>query len=239
MPLQQATLRSRLADRDTFATTLLVIAIDTYWDVEQPKNGAHYIVGNDRWAPETIIAELEDDYNVRIPRLNQDKLFMAINLVTSDDFFKRPRRFVDTCNVLSGSELSRAFDKADAMECAWGMTEALLICPPDEDEPFNPEIRHYLGKVLDDEGIREPPDLLRLALRDTLTGNVDYSDMPVDDPEAFSMMYEVQADRSLEIKEMLERELLELFEELKNMPLKHGNTENLLKRIQGRLQADD
>jgi hypothetical protein len=237
MPLQQATLRNRLADRDTFATTLLVIAIDTYWDVDQPKNAAHFIVGKDRWAPETIIAELEDDYNVRIPKLNQDKLFTAINLVTSDDFFKRPRRFIDTCNVLAGSEQGQAFDKADAMECAWGMTEALLIHPPDDDEPFDPEIRHYLGKVLDDEGIREPPDLLRLAIRDTPSGSADYGDMDLEDPAMFAATYEVQADRSQEIKEMLERELLELFDELKYLPLKHGSTKDLLKRIQGRLNS--
>src|SRR5690606_21189804 len=109
--------------------TLLAIAVDTYFDPD-PKIGAGHIVGSNRWSPETIAMELEDDYNIRIPQLNRDKLFMAISLVTSDDFFCRLRRFIDACNVLSGSELSSAFDYADAMECAWGMTEALLIQPP-------------------------------------------------------------------------------------------------------------
>lgn len=232
MPTKQNAVRNRLGDRNTFATTLLVIAIDTYFD---PKVGAGHVVGKHRWAPRTLVMELEDDYNVRLPRLCRDKLFAAINLVTSDDFFTRPRRFIDACNVLSGSELSEAFDYADAMECAWGMTEALLIQPPDDDEPFVPEIRHYLGKVLDDEGIREPPDLLRLAIRDTPTGQADYSDLDLEDPSMFAVQYDVQADRAKEIEEMLERELIELFDELKYLPLKHGNTEDLLKRIQGRL----
>lgn len=235
MSTNQAVIRNRLGERDTFATTLLTIAIDTYFD---PQKGAAAILGPNRWSLETIIMELEDDYNVRIPQLCQDKLFVAINLVTSNDFFKRTRRFIDTCNVLAGSELSRAFDPADAMECAWGMTEALLLLPPedqDADYEFCEEIRHYLGKVLDEEGIREPPDLLRLAIRPTTTGQADYGDMPVDDPASFSMMYEVQADRSLEIKEMLERELLELFNELASLPVKNGNTADLLKRIQGKL----
>jgi len=194
-------------------------------------------VGKNRWSPRTIIMELEDDYNVRLPRLCQDKLLTAINLVTSDDFFTRQRRFIDTCNVLSGSEMSQAFDYADAMECAWGMTEALLLHPPDDDEPFIPEIRYYLGKVLDEEGIREPPDLLRLAIRETATGQADYSDMDLEDPSMFAAQYEVQADRSKEISKMLERELSELFEELRTLPLKHGSTEELLKKIRGRLAA--
>ena len=37
MPSPQMTFRSRLADQDTFATTLLVIAIDTYWDEDRPE----------------------------------------------------------------------------------------------------------------------------------------------------------------------------------------------------------
>jgi hypothetical protein len=237
MASPQLTFRSRLADQDTFATTLLVIAIDTYWDEERPKDPSHWIIGADRWSPETIVAELEDDFNVRVPQLNQDKLFIAINLLVTDDFFTRTRRFIDACNVLSGSEMSRAFDKADAMECAWGMTEALLIHPPGEGEEFCNEIRHYLGKVLDDEGIQEPPDLLRLAIRDTRNGAADYSDMDIEDPSMFAAEYDVQADRAKEIKETLERELIELFEELKHLPLRHGNTTDLLKRIQKKLAS--
>lgn len=226
MPTQQQTLRNILGDDDTFTTLLLVVLIDTY--------GTEAL----QWSPETVIMELEDDYNVRLTKLNRDKIVVGMNLLTSDDFYKRPSRFVQMCNVLAGSELTPEFDKADAMECAWGLTEAMLLSPPepDDENPFNEEIRHYLGRILDEEGIREPPDLLRLAIRDTPSGGADYGDMDTEDPSMFAAEYQVQADRSQEIKEMLEDGLQNLFSALASLPLKNGNVKDLLKRVQGRLQ---
>lgn len=225
MPNRQKTLRDRLFNDDTFTTVLLTIIVDTY--------GTEAL----SWAPQTLLMELEDDFNVRIPRLNVDKIVTGVNLLTSDDFFTRPPRFVQMCNVLAGSEMSRAFDKADAMECAWAMTEALLLVPPEDDEPFHEEIRYYLGRVVDEEGIKEPPDLLRLAIRSTPSGEADYSGMSLGDPMMFSVEHEIQADRSKEIKEMLNRELQDLFDQLEGLPLQNGNTTGLLKRIQGHLAA--
>lgn len=228
MPNQ--TIRRLLADSDTFATTLLVIAVDVY--------GLDAVAGSGQWAPETLISELQEDFDIEIPRVNQDKLMAAINLVTSDDFYQRPAKFVQLCNVLAGSELDDSIDLADAMECAWGLTEAVLISPPEDlENPFNPEIYYYLGRVLDAEGIKEPPDLLRLAIRDTESGGADYSDMDVEDPEMFAAEYSVQANKSKEISDMLEEQLLELFQQLQQLPLRTGNTKELLSRVGGRVLA--
>jgi len=190
------------------------------------------------WSPETIFLELEDDFNTKIPKLNMDKIVVGLNLLTSDDFFQRPPRFVAMANVLAGSEMSREFDPANAMECAWAMTEALLLVPPEDNEEdvFNTEIRHYLGKVVDDEGILEPPDLLRLAIRDTQSGEADYSHLSETDPEMFAAEHSVMVDRAQEIKDTLAEELRDLFDQLEGLPLQHGNTDGLLARIQKQLK---
>lgn len=217
--------RQHAANPDTFASVLLAIAIDLY--------------GRDifEWTPEALLLQLRDDLAVELPKLNADKLVVALDLVLSDDFYKRTRRFIQVCNVLAGAELTDEFDPADAAECAWGMTEAMLLWPPDEDEPFTDEIRRYLGKMLDLEGIREPPDLLRLAIRDTPSGDFDYSGLSLDDPAMFAAEFGVHADRAKEIREMLDEELTQLFQQLQSLPLENGNVKDLLQRIRGRLSS--
>lgn len=228
MPTQQQAFRNLLSSDETFGTTLLVVAIDTY--------GSQSIIGDEdhRWSPRSLKMELEADFNVEIPKQIFDRLMAAIQVVTSDDFYKRLPVFIQLCNVLSGAEYNpQVFDKADARECAWGMTEAMLLAPPDEDdpEPYIDEIRHYLGKVIDDAGIRgEPPDLLRLAIREK--PQAGYSDLAETDPDMFRAEFEVNENVGKVIESELERLLGELFDQLSALPLKNGDTHGLLRRIQ-------
>lgn len=208
-----------LLNEGVFATTLLTLLLDRY--------------GEDAlsWHPTTRRMELEQDFHAEMPTLNGDKLNAAVDILTSDGFFKQVPKFVQYCNVLTGSHPSFGeFDPADAIECAWGITEAMLIYPPDEDEPFSEEIRHYVGKVLHDEGIKTPPDVLKLGIWDK--GGADFSDMSIQDPEMFAAEFQVQSDESKEIADILRSRLLALFKELQSLPLENGNTEELLRRIQ-------
>lgn len=214
-----------LLNEGVFATTLLTMVLDRY--------------GTDAldWHPQTLRMELEEDIHVRMPPINGSKLNAAIDILTSDGFFKQVPKFVTYCNVLTGSHPSfESFDMADAIECAWGITEAMLIYPPDEDEPFSEEIRYYVGKVLHDEGIKTPPDVLKLGLWDD---SADYSDMSVDDPAMFAMEFQIQSDESKEIATILRDRLMSLFLELGSLPLENGNTEDLLKRIQQEAAKND
>ena len=225
MPTRQHRIRDLLTGRDTFATTMLVLLIDKY--------GTEALT----WSPETIKMELESDFAIsELPRENFDRLMAAAQVVTSDDFYKRLPTFIFLCNVLSGISPD-AFDPADSKECAWGMTEALILSPPEDDDPYAMEIRHYLGAVLDQEGIREPPDLLRLAIRDTPSGEADYSDMSMGEPTMFQAEFEMQANKSQEIKEMLQTMLRELFDQLEAIELVNGDTKKLLERVRGNLSA--
>jgi hypothetical protein len=180
--------------------------------------------------------EVLDDFQAEIPQVNMDKLLAAVNIVTTDDFFKRLPRFVQLCNVLTGSALRpHVFDPADANECAWGMTEALLLHTPEEDdnEIFSAEIRYYLGMVLEDEGIRTPPDLLRLALFDTPSGEASFEGAL--DPEGFAMEFKVQESESEDIKSALKSRLMDLITQLQSVPLTNGDAKDLLQRMRGNL----
>lgn len=224
MPVQNV-FKARLQHPDTFATTLLAIFVDTY--------GTEAL----QWSPQSIRLELQDDFAIQLPDLCLDKLMVGISLLVSNEFFKRLPTFIRFCNILSGANVNPAvFDPADAKECAWGMTEALLLAPPgDEDpEPFTLEIRKYLGKVLDMEGIREAPDLLRLAIRDPSSTHAGYPESMLDDPALAGAQLSNEADYATEIKDMIESNLAELFDELETLPLKNGSTQHLLQRIRGK-----
>lgn len=190
------------------------------------------------WAPETLRRELEDDFDVRLPRVNCDKLLAAVLLLTTDEFYWRLSRFIQICNILAGTAFDPyVLDPADAAECAWGMTEAMLLSPPDTEEPFTDEIRHYLGATLDWEGIKTTPDLLRLALRDTPTGLPDWSGMSTESPAMFNAEFDVQADRGREIAQMVHENLRELLQQLSQLQLVNGDTSNLLEKTREHLST--
>lgn len=214
-----------LENTETFTTVLLAIVLNEY--------GTECL----SWAPETIFLELEDDFRITVPLINKTKIVVGINLMTSDDFFKRPPRFVQICNVLSGSILRPEFDKADCTECAWGLTEALLICPPESEdpEPFCDGIRHYLGHILKEEGITNPPDVLQLALQDS-KWMIGSHPPDWEDPASFAHEYGVNHDRSGQIMDMLREGIQDLSDQLELLPFVQESGGDVLQRMRTSLQ---
>lgn len=208
-----------LADEATFGTTLLALVVDQY--------GTEIISGPDAFHPMTLRLELESDFGVEIPVINGDKLSAAIDILMSDSFFQRAPVFIQYCNVLSNSHPDfGSFDPADVEEVAWGITEGMLIADPEEDDPFSDEVRGYIGKVVHDEGIKTPPDVLRIG-----DWNPDYSAMPSNDPAMFSAEFQVQSDESRELSNWLKKRLHHLITQLGALPLENGDTDKLLKRV--------
>lgn len=213
--LRRERLRTAWTDKRSYATTLLTLFIDTY--------GSEALT----WDSRTIQMEIEDDFNVQLPRPALDRLMAGIALLTTDDFFKSLPDFINLCNILSGDVYDPAnWNPADAGEIAWGVTEALLIYPPDEDEPFTDEIRAYIGVMLDAEGIITPPDILRLALRGDIAAqvNADFSD----DPEMFAAIYEVEAEKTSAINALVRDSLADLAGQLEALPLQTGSARGVV-----------
>lgn len=216
---------------DTFATVLLVLFVDMTGD-ELDEEGKPLGLRALHWHPQTIKEYVEDHWGIRLPKGNFDKLMAAIAIVTTDLFFRDADRFIKLCNVLAGSEFDhQTFDPADALECAWGCTEALLLDPPDAEnpEPFSDEVRWYVTHVLREEGFIQPPDILKIAIDGDFSAQVSYDF--ADDPEMFSGIYAVQQAKTEEVETILRDGLLELLGQLQILPLRHGSTADLEKRI--------
>lgn len=213
-------LQEAWTSRETFASVLLTLFLDRF--------GMEAL----EWDPATISLEIEEEFDVELPQTSLDKLMVAVHILTTDRFFKSLPDFIQFCNVLDGDTYYPAsFDPADAEEVAWGITEALLIAPPDENdpEPFTNEIRAYIGKVLDGEGIINAPDILRIALRDArISPSVgDFSD----DPEMFSAIYDVEAGKTSEINQTIKTKTQILSAQLAALQLQNGNTKQVAKLL--------
>lgn len=226
-PTRTQFLKEAWTGRGSFATVLLVLLVDNY--------------GTDafKWAPETIRMEIEDDYGLKLPQPNFDRLMTAIALLTSDDFYRSLPDFIHFCNILSGDAYDpRHWDPADAMEVAWGITEAMIIDPPSNDEPFDEEIRAYIGKVLDDEGIMSPPDILKLGLRDVsdLTDQVQAEF--TDDPTMFAAIYQFEQGKTEDINEGIKRNLSHMAKQLEALPLRAGDARGVVMQMLRTLGRD-
>lgn len=203
--------------RETFASVLLTMFLDSF--------GTEAL----GWDPATITLEIEEEFNVDLPQLALDKLLVAIQILTTDQFFKSLPDFNDFCNVLCGATYRPdMWDPADAEEVAWGVTEALLISPPDENdkEPLTEEIRAYIGAVLDSEGIINPPDILRVALRAARVSPSieDFSD----DPTMFNAIYDLEAGKTADINQSIRMKTELLIAQLAALNLQNGNTQQVV-----------
>ena len=214
--------RRLLMEESTYATVLLLILLDTY--------GPEAL----QWAPETISLELKDDYAVNITKQTLDKIMAAIAIVTTNYFYKDVLKFIELANILSGDDAEPdEFDPATAGEVLWGLSESFLLWPPEkddnpEDTQFSPEVTEYMVQVLQDEGYMSAPDLLALSGHDTSNF---VRDTWSDDPEMYQAIYEMQQQKVEDLKASLQDNFKELFVQLKLLPVKSGNKEDIMRKI--------
>lgn len=222
----QQKLHNAWHDPHAIGTVLLVMLLDEY--------GADAM----QWTPDTIAMELHDDLNVQLAGDNLSKLMTTIQLCTSDEFYKLLPTFNEFCSILAGeAHLPGVFIPADAAACAWGITEAFLLNPPDDDEPFTDEIRAYIGHICKEEGIIRPPDVLRIAIHDpNLIGQLqtDFAD----DPEMFSAIDHAEQEKTNEITNFLKSRIRQLSFDLERLPLKSGNTREITRKIVAALDKE-
>lgn len=214
-------LRHAWEDHDALATVLLVMLLDTY--------GPEAF----RWSPDTIRHELHSDLGAQVPDVVLGRAMAGIFLVTSDEFYQSLPTFNDLCVCLAGEpHAPGVFVPAGGAACAWGITEALLLSPPDPEdpEPFSDDIRAYLSHILHDEGILTPPDVLKLALHDhTLVDRVRYDF--ADDPELFNAIFDAEASKTDEINQFVRGRLRRLLTTLESLPLQRGQADQLARKL--------
>jgi hypothetical protein len=181
------------------------------------------------WDPEVIKDEVELTAGLELPRGNLHRLLAGITLRTTDRFYRHLDSFVALCNVLSGDHFDPSRpDEADAFEVAWGITEALILAPPGQDlgeEPFADSVCQYVRAAAEDEGLLEPPDVLRL-------GGVPEpfrSDDPAEEAEVLAAARARAADLRAALRDRLEL----LLGQVEALPLEHGNAKALAQGLRG------
>lgn len=206
--------------KETFASVLLTLFLDRF--------GTEAL----QWDPTTITLEIEEEFGVDLSQLSLDKLLVAIQIMTTDKFYKSLPDFISFCNVLSGDTYRPdMWDPADAEEVAWGVTEALLLYPPEDNdpEPFTDEIRSYIGAMLDREGLINPPDILRIALRQARVSPSieDFSD----DPTMFNAVYDVEEGKRQDIEQTVRMRTKLMAAQFRALHLKTGAVDQVVKML--------
>jgi len=186
-----------------------------------------------KWHPETLKLQIEHDFALKkLPKLTFDKIMAAIAILSTNDFYKNVRKFNELCNVLSGNEYDPDYwQPADAEDMLWGITEALILYPPDDTDAteFTPEIRGFISKILDNEGIVRPPDILRLGVNPKASSHIDENFN--DDPDMYGAIWKVQQEKSDDMVDVLKKDLMEMVRQFQILPLRNGSTESVVKQI--------
>lgn len=212
--------RKALQEKNLLATPMVIGLLDIY--------GMEVL----EWLPETLCLEIQDDFQVPLQEPLLSRVLTGFTILTTDDFYKSLPDFVMHCNILSGDSFNPdMWDPADAGECAWGITEAMLLSPPEEadEEPFAPEITAYIGAVLDSEGIMTAPDVLRIAVRSSPDFDLGAF---AEDPELGGAITQFENSKSEEINQLIMTGMQKMMSQLQELPLENGSADNILQKIQ-------
>lgn len=222
--------RELLVSDDAFATTLLCLLVDRLGP-DEPGAALEAL----SWHPETLRRELEREYGVEPSPANLDKLLAGCSLLTSDAFWRDEHAFVHLAHALCGNGFDpETFEPASVAECAWAVTEAMLLHP--EEDPlsaYSPGVRAYLGHAVREEGFLDAPSVL--------SGLADLPPAPspdfTDDPGLFGAVHETQRARGDEVRAAVADNLDALFAQLEALPLRNGGGRGLRGRAAGLLAA--
>jgi len=213
------TARDWLQDPTLFSTSAIVLLVDAW--------GSKFF----EWDPATIEMELATTFGIDPTPELLDRVNAAVSLFNSNLFYLSLETFSAVCNALNfGVVSSEVFLPADLDDVLWGVSESRVLLGEFADETeFSHNIARYVGQLLDQEGVQDPPAILGFAERDERTQGIE--------SEAFSDEVESQVyfTRRAEEKEGLEAEnnarLLSLFQQLTRLPLRYGDVEQIKSQL--------
>ncbi len=202
------TKKELLLSEQAFGTSLLIAALDDF--------GQEFLT----WEPETVELELRTLYQVVPLSSSIDRLHAAASLVTSALFFTSLTAFNATCSTLSFDEpVDGEFFPASLREVVWGLTEARLLMGPDGgySNGFSRSIRLYVGKLLEGEGILDPPEIMGFAQL-TRLGRPD-TQMIADLPDLTLMFEASQGESKKELDDFAVERAYAMFRQVGSLKL--------------------
>lgn len=221
---------------DMHASCLLLMAVDS-WGVECIQ-----------WEPETFTTAVRDEFGTKLNALNYDKLNAAISLVASNLYHRSIGAFCAINKALSFKSVNaNEFNVCSLDDVLWGTTEAKLIEGTEDfiEQGFTHDIGSYVGKLLEAEGVVNPPSNLAFAEIDPdikeATANAEFADAA-----AWKMQMSRESDETEEMNQFMGINLMRLFKQLQVLPLSNktalqGQIDEMLENIKSKLgsYADD
>jgi len=213
--LKKAEVARWWSDRETFGTALLALAIDEY--------GTELL----DFEPETIRLQVKNDFSIDIPQVNMDKLMAMITCMTTNLFYTSVEACTQITNALNGQTADfQVWDPPTAAESAWAITEVTLNNPPKSKvnfaNQFSPDVRRYFGVICEQEGILNPPDVLRIAELDERMQNSD--ETFADDPSMYEGFYQLGQSKSEDVTDYVKGRLKILMSQLNDLPLQNRDS---------------
>lgn len=214
-----------LQDSTTFTTSILALLADYYGDLEFLN-----------WDPLMLNLQLTEDFHIQPQQFLLDRVNAGSVLLVNGLFHRSLETFNQICNVFNfGVVSSEVMLPADLDDALWGVTEAMLLEGPEQfqEEDFSHDIRRYVGVLLSEAGIRQPPSVLRFAEYDEHeTRNLDNN--LVEEDETFAKLYWEDQQATKDTLELYNKQqFLRLLEQLAVLPIKDLQKEELETKIRG------
>jgi len=209
-----------LTDETTYTTVLMAILWDRY--------GEEFL----QWDPVTVNLQLRDDFRLEAPEWLMDRLNAGSVLMTTDQFHQTLTAFSAVCNTLNfGVSSPQVMVPADLDDVFWGVLEARLLEGPAESrQPFSEDIAGYVGVLLSEAGVDEPPSQLGFAVLPEHEVENRQSALAGDDEMFFKLYWDRRQEARNGYQEMGMTRLRELFTQLRAVPLVHKNGEWLARQ---------
>jgi hypothetical protein len=221
------TARDWLQDPTLFSTSAVILLVDA-WGVEFLD-----------WDPATVEMELGTTFGIAPTPEILDRINAAVSLFNSNLFFLSLETFSAVCSALNfGVVSSEVFLPADLDDVLWGVSESrVLLGEMATETDFSHNVARYVGQLLAQEGIDEPPAILAFAEVDTRRSGIDSAAF-VDEVEA-QVYYADQTDKKEGLESENNARLLSLFQQITRLPLRHGNLEPIKDRLSAAMRSAD
>lgn len=152
------------------------------------------------WDPEVVRRTINGECAANIPRENFNKLMAAINIATSDEYWKEVPSFVVLNNALySGQFDPRVFDLATVAEFTVGLMESGLIWPVDIESEISVPVLEYMKATCDLEWFVIPPRLLQRLFPTLFTIRYDYLVEYKSDPLLYEAIFKKSVQKANEV----------------------------------------
>lgn len=172
----------------------------------------------DPWHPQTFREEMYRDFGIAPSEDVISRIFCGIELLSSNSFWMQSHVFSRLCNVM-GEDMyddPEVIEPADVSECNWGLVQASLIYPPEEEEnggrTISPDVEGFLIQSLKHEGFVKTPRPMSGFV--SLPNDIPLQEESFADPLLYKSVFDSQEERVSAVETETHALLAEMLQQL-------------------------